>query len=73
MSFFKAVCHNFFQIFSFEVCFLIYFLHFLFRLESYVDDKYKEFCRDQGKAEDVSILDTVAPELLCSISSFVNI
>lgn len=29
-----------------------------FRFESHVDERYKEFCRNQGKAEDVSgILD----------------
>lgn len=26
-----------------------------FRFESYVDEKYKEFCRNQGKADDVCI------------------
>ena len=26
-----------------------------FRFEPYVDERYKEFCKDQGKAEDVSV------------------
>lgn len=29
--------------------------HSFQRLEPYVDERYKEFCRNQGKAEDVSI------------------
>ncbi|RUS80517.1 hypothetical protein EGW08_011738 [Elysia chlorotica] len=29
------------------------------RLENYVDEKYKEFCRDQGKAEDLASVDVI--------------
>ncbi|KAK3767076.1 hypothetical protein RRG08_017951 [Elysia crispata] len=29
------------------------------RLEGYVDEKYKEFCRDQGKAEDLASVDVI--------------
>ncbi|CAG5120000.1 unnamed protein product, partial [Candidula unifasciata] len=29
------------------------------RLETYVDEKYKEFCRDQGKAEDRAVFDVI--------------
>ncbi|BFY99323.1 hypothetical protein BsWGS_02362 [Bradybaena similaris] len=29
------------------------------RLEAYVDEKYKDFCRDQGKAEDLASVDVI--------------
>ena len=45
-------------------------LFFFFRFEPYVDDRYKEFCKDQGKAEDVSVLVILLHVLVSCIAAW---